>query len=157
MDKFNGIQEQKKGRKKPLGMVVLFISLIIIGLIYIFLFSPKTTGWNQAYQEERRTEAQKSTVITHEAAEVASGKVETKVMDGPGIYQANCAICHGEKLEGGIGPKLTGPNYLYGNALADNIRVITDGTTNGMPGFRKQLGPEMIHAVARYIQSYHTQ
>jgi len=66
-------------------------------------------------------------------------------------------MCHGEKLEGGIGAVLTGPKFIYGNALADHIRIITDGTTNGMPGFKKQLGPEKIHAVAHYIQTYHAQ
>jgi len=158
MGEFDGIQERDEGKKRmPLGMTILFISLIMIGLVYLYLFNPMTTGWKQVDQYQRSMEAHKSAVITHEVVEVASGKAETEEKEGPAIYQANCAMCHGEKLEGGIGPVLAGPKFLYGNALADHIRVITDGTTNGMPGFKKQLGPQKIRAVAHYILTHHTQ
>jgi len=157
MGEFDGIQEREQGKKKmPLGMTALFISLIIIGLVYLYLFSPLTTGWKQVDQYQQSMEAHTTAVITHEVKEVASGSLETKDKEGSAIYHANCAMCHGEKLEGGIGPVLTGPKFLYGNAFADHIRVITDGTTNGMPGFKKQLGPDKIHAVAHYIQTHHT-
>lgn len=157
MGEFDGIHEREEGKKKmPLGMTVLFISLIIVGLLYLYLFSPLTTGWTQVDQYQQSIEANKTAVIIHEMKEVASGTVETEDKEGPAIYQANCAMCHGEKLEGGIGPVLTGPKFLYGSALADHIRIITNGTTNGMPGFKKQLGPEKIHAVAHYIHTHHT-
>ena len=158
MGEFDGIQERTEGKKKmPLGMTVLFISLIIVGLLYLYLFSPLTTGWKQVDQYQQSIEVHKTAVITHEMKEVASGTVETEDKEGSAIYQANCAMCHGEKLEGGIGPVLTGPKFLYGNTLADHIRVITNGTTNGMPGFNKQLGRVKIHEVAHYIQTQHTQ
>ena len=158
MGEFDGIQEREEGKNKmPLGMAVLFICLIIVGLVYLYLFSPITAGWRQADQYQQSMEAHKSAVITHEKEEAASGTLETEDKEGSVIFQANCAMCHGEKLEGGIGPVLTGPKFLYGNTLADHIRIITEGTTNGMPGFKKQLGPERIHAVAHYIQTHHTQ
>jgi mono/diheme cytochrome c family protein len=65
-------------------------------------------------------------------------------------------MCHGEKLEGGIGPSLTGPKFIYGNTLADHVRVIADGTPNGMPGFQKQLGSDKVRDVAHYIYFKHS-
>lgn len=157
MGEYDGIREREEGKKKmPLGMAVLFLSLIVFGLAYLYLFSPQTTGWRQADQYERRMEAHKAAVITHEVKEAASGQSEANADKGPAIYASECSMCHGEKLEGGIGPSLTGPKFIYGNTLADHIRVIADGTPNGMPGFQKQLGPEKVHAVADYIHAHHT-
>jgi len=157
MGEYDGIREREEGKKKmPLGMAVLFLSLLVFGLVYLYLFSPLTTGWKQVEQYERRMETHKASVITHEVKEVASGRSETREDRGPAIYASDCAMCHGEKFEGNIGPSLRGPKFLYGNTLADHIRVITDGTPNGMPGFKKQLGPEKVRAVAHYIHTHHT-
>ncbi len=157
MSEHDGIREREEGKKKmPFGMTVLFLSLLVFGLVYLYLFSPQTTGWRQVDQYDRRMEAHKTAVITHEVKEVESGLSETKADKGPAIYASECAMCHGEKLEGSIGPSLTGPNFIYGNTLADHIRVIAAGTPNGMPGFQKQLGPEKVRAVAHYIYFKHS-
>jgi cytochrome c oxidase cbb3-type subunit 3 len=100
-------------------------------------------------------DAFKKSVTTQEVQAVASGASESKADLGPAIYKADCAMCHGENLEGGIGPALTGPKFVYGGTLANHIRVITDGTPKGMPGFGKQLGPEKVRAVAHYIHFRH--
>ncbi|NOT27054.1 MAG: cytochrome c, partial [Acidobacteria bacterium] len=51
---------------------------------------------------------------------------------GLGVYQAECASCHGEKLEGGLGPMLTGGTFLTawgGRTLTE----LTDKIQNTMP------------------------
>jgi cytochrome c oxidase cbb3-type subunit 3 len=101
-------------------------------------------------------EANKAAIITHEVKEVASGEAETKEDKGQAIYASDCAMCHGANLEGGIGPSLKGPTFIYGNTLADHFRVIADGTPKGMPGFQKQLGAEKVRAVAHYIYFKHS-
>jgi len=127
------------------------------GLVYLYLFSPQTTGWRQLAQYEKKMEAHKAAVITHEVKEVATGVAETKEDKGPAIYGwRTAAMCHGDKLEGNIGPSLMGPKFIYGNTLADHIRVIAEGTPNGMPGFQKQLGAEKVRAVAHYIYFKHS-
>jgi len=136
----------------PAGMTVLFLGLIVLGLCYLYLFSPQTTGWTQSAQYERRMEAFKQNVATPETKEAASGMSEgAGVEQGSTIYKTDCAMCHGENLEGGIGPALTGPKFIYGGTLADHVRAISDGTPNGMPAFGKQLGAEKVRAVARYV------
>ncbi len=157
MGEFDGIKEREEGKSKmPLAMTILFLGLVIFGLVYLYLFTPQTTGWTQGDQYQRRMDAFKKSVMTHEVQEVASGAPESAAAKGPEIYKADCAMCHGENLEGGIGPALTGPKFVYGGALVDHLRVITDGTPKGMPGFGKQLGPEKVRAVAQYVHSRHT-
>ena len=158
MGEYDGIQERDEGKKKmPVGMAVLFLFLLVFGVVYMYLFMPLTTGWRQVNQYERNMEARKAAIIAHEVKEAESGPSEDKADTGPAIYASECAMCHGEKFEGGVGPALTGPKFIYGNTLADHIRVIADGTPNGMPGFSKQLGPERVRAVAHYVHFRHTQ
>ena len=158
MGEFDGIKEREEGKKKmPFGMAVLFMVLILFGLIYLYRYMPQTTGWTQAGQYEHKMELHKKAVVSHEVKEVASGAAEGGKADkGPDIYRSDCAMCHGENLEGGIGPALTGPKFIYGGTLADHARVVADGTPNGMPGFGKQLGAEKVRAVAHYIFFRHT-
>jgi cytochrome c oxidase cbb3-type subunit 3 len=158
MAEFDGIKEREEGKNKmPLGMTVLFVGLIVFGAVYAYLFSPQTTGWKQADQYQQRMDAFKSAVMTHEVKEVETAVSEGSGAEkGPEIYKSDCAMCHGDNLEGGIGPALTGPKYIYGGTLADHVRVITDGTPNGMPAFGKQLGPDKVRAVAHYIHFRHT-
>jgi len=159
MGEYDGINEREEGRKKmPLGMVVLFMGLIITGLLYLILYLPQITGWTQAGQYEKQVKAKEA---------VLSGLVKTDIHDetehdqmmaadkGKEIYDAECSACHGEKLEGGAGPALSGPAFRFGKTLADHIRVISKGTANGMPGFEKQLGAEKIKQVASYIHTRH--
>ncbi len=102
-------------------------------------------------------EAFKQQVVTHETKEVESGRSESiSTGQGPEIYKSTCAMCHGENLEGGIGPVLLGPKFKYGGTLADHVRVITNGTPNGMPAYGKQLGPDKVRAVAHYVFFRHT-
>lgn len=161
MGEYDGIEERKEGKSKmPFGMTILFAGLIIFGLCYLYLFSPQTTGWTQLKQYQEHSEAFKQGVTIHEAKEAAlPGKVEKEdagLALGPALYKANCAMCHGENFEGGIGPALGGPKFIYGNTLADYMRVIGVGTPKGMPSFSNQLSQEKIRAVAHYAFFRHT-
>jgi cytochrome c oxidase cbb3-type subunit 3 len=157
MSDFDGIQERQEGKSRmPLGMMILFLCLIVFGFCYLYLFSPQTTGWTSADQYQRRMEALKTAAITHESKEVALDKADSGTTEqGHAIYKAECSMCHGEKLEGGIGPALTGPKFIYGGTLADFVRTINNGTPKGMPAFEKQLGPEKVRAVAHYLYFAH--
>jgi cytochrome c oxidase cbb3-type subunit III len=157
MGEYDGIEERKEGKSRmPLGMTILFIGLAVSGLYYVYLFLPQSSGWTQSKQYQQSMEVLKQTSATHESKEVASGGPVDVNNEGLAIYKTNCAMCHGENLEGGIGPALTGPKFIYGGTLADHMRVIHDGTPNGMPAFGKQLGPEKVRDVAHYVAFRHT-
>lgn len=160
MGEFDGIREREAGKKKiPLGMAVLFLGLIVFGLAYLYLFSPQTTGWNQRAQYDKYVkESQALSAPGHEEDEGAeSGALEKAeaLERGMKVYEENCAMCHGEKLEGGIGPGLLGPKFIYGQSIEDHIKVISKGTAKGMPGYEKQLGASQIYNVSLYLHSQH--
>lgn len=158
MGEFDGIREREAGSKKmPLGMFVLFTALIVFGIAYLYLFMPATTGWNQANQYEQEVKAREAELAGATKADLHAETEHEQMLaaeKGREVYIAECAACHGDKLEGGIGPALTGPKFKHGPTLDDHIRVITKGTGEGMPGF-PQLGPDKIRKVASYIHTRH--
>lgn len=79
---------------------------------------------------------------------------------GRAVYLANCASCHGTKLEGQPdwrSPGTSGRHHSDRQLLA----IITDGTAavvgggyeSDMPGFREALTSAEIEAVLDYIKS----
>ncbi len=159
MADYDGITEREEGKAKmPLGMTVLFLGLIIFGLIYIYRYLPQISGWSQAAQYEaamQALQAMHAAPAEHEASESAEHEQQETLVLGAQIFSENCAVCHGKDLAGGIGPSLLGPTFRYGASMIDHIRVISKGTTKGMPSFEAQLGSEKIHAVAAFIDSRH--
>ncbi|GEN36036.1 MULTISPECIES: c-type cytochrome [Aneurinibacillus] len=52
--------------------------------------------------------------------------------DAQKIFQASCTSCHGQNMEGGVGPNLTKVGSKYKSA--DEIKTIIVKGRNGMPG-----------------------
>lgn len=91
--------------------------------------------------------------------ETSEGTVEFVMSDeavaaGEAVYQANCLMCHGADMEGGIGPSFLDEEWLHGSTSDDIIRVITEGVPEkGMLSWGPILGPEPINQVTAYVMS----
>lgn len=71
--------------------------------------------------------------------------------DGPEIYRAVCARCHGDDLRGGQGPPLAGEGA---DSLGRPETYFTQAVSSGigrMPAFRRTLTEEQILLVSRYV------
>jgi mono/diheme cytochrome c family protein len=79
------------------------------------------------------------------AAETGDGK------SGPGrqVFTQNCAVCHGDRGEGKIGPKLAGTSH----SASEIQQLVTRGIPPKMPAFRSKLTADQIAAVAAYVRS----
>ncbi|MBE0577317.1 MAG: cytochrome-c oxidase, cbb3-type subunit II [Desulfuromonadales bacterium] len=66
------------------------------------------------------------------------------------IYQDNCAACHGEHMEGVIGPELVGADYEEEILFEIIYTGIADG---GMPSF-SNLGTERVWKLVNFIKYY---
>jgi mono/diheme cytochrome c family protein len=83
-----------------------------------------------------------------------SGGGATAAKSGPGydVYVSNCARCHGQDGEGGIGPQLAGQvttNFPDAKAEIAFVRAGRDG----MPSFAGQLSPTEIEDVVAYTRT----
>jgi cytochrome c oxidase cbb3-type subunit 3 len=74
---------------------------------------------------------------------------------GGSEFQAKCAACHGQDLQGVIGPNLTDKYWLHGKGFrTDIVKVIREGVADkGMPPWGPILKKQEIHALAAFIYS----
>jgi mono/diheme cytochrome c family protein len=72
------------------------------------------------------------------------------------LYKTKCFACH---LADGNAPmkemNLADTEWKHGSKLADIIKVIEEGVpATAMLGFKAQLQPEEIEALARYVRAF---
>ena len=73
------------------------------------------------------------------------------VAAGQAAYAA-CASCHGQNLEGGIGPNLKDAEWIHGGDEASVVKTISEGVAaKGMPAWGPILGPDKVAKVAAFI------
>ncbi len=73
---------------------------------------------------------------------------------GPGydVYLANCARCHGQDGQGGVGPKLAGVVTADFPDAQQEISVVRDGRAS-MPSFKNDLSAAQIQDVVAYTRT----
>ena len=82
-----------------------------------------------------------------EEAEAYSGITESRLM-----YRDNCAVCHGENLEGAAQGTPLRDELVHGGSMDEIIASITNGyETAGMPSWRDIFAPVEIVGLAMYI------
>ena len=69
------------------------------------------------------------------------------------VYSANCAVCHGGRLEGTTqGPALFGNEFVHGDSVEDIIRSIQRGfPADNMPAWAPVLSEQEIKQLAMYL------
>ena len=74
---------------------------------------------------------------------------------GASAFQAKCAVCHGQEMQGIIGPNLVDQYWIHGKGtLVDIAKSIRLGIVEkGMPAWDSQLPNDEIVALVVYIAS----
>lgn len=85
--------------------------------------------------------------------------IESLVSQGKGIWELNCASCHGVNGEGGVGPALDSQQFLQAatnEQMSSLIAVGVPGTQMSAYSldFGGPLTAEQIKAVAQFIRSW---
>ncbi len=84
----------------------------------------------------------------------AMSKDPTMVAAGRATFSTTCVPCHGDHLQGKIGPTLIKDKWLHGGKPTEIIHTITNGVPpKGMPTWGPVLGHERILEVASFILS----
>jgi len=154
---FDGIQEYDK--RLPNWWLFTLYGSIIFSFGYWSLYH----HWHIArepgeavvaeMQENQLAEAQNSGVITDDQMWSLS-KDATTVDEGRTIFSTTCVPCHGDHLQGKIGPTLIKDKWLHGGKPTEIIHTITNGVPpKGMPTWGPVLGRERIMQVAAFILS----
>ncbi|HEY8217387.1 MAG TPA: cytochrome c [Acidimicrobiia bacterium] len=80
------------------------------------------------------------------------GESGAQTSPGASIYAANCATCHGNAGQGGVGPVLAGKVVSKFPDAADQIAIVKDGR-GGMPSFGGDLSDAQIAQVVEYTRT----
>jgi len=153
---FDGIQELNN--PLPPWWTAGFVITVIISVLYIFYYTIQ--GKDSQYDEYNREMAKaKAQVDAYKKAHnIVDANTVTLLTDknalaeGKEIFLKNCAACHVADGGGLVGPNLTDNAWIYGCDIKDVFKVITNGTSKGMPPW-KALGADKVQKVASYVLS----
>ena len=156
---YDGIEEQNN--PMPDWWVWLFIFCIIFAFIYwLHYFSGSGLSLKQEYiaamaEYRQNIEKNAGSVVETEESLAALIKNEALLHEGGEIFAAKCAICHGDHLEGKIGPNL--PDRFWsagdGSRMAVMHTIAKGSAVKGMPAWETQLKPNEIKSVTAYVYS----
>ncbi|MDT8420589.1 MAG: cytochrome-c oxidase, cbb3-type subunit II [Desulfuromonadales bacterium] len=90
------------------------------------------------------------TTIVGELTNPYAGATHATMEGWEQIYLQNCAACHGDHMEGVIGPELAGDSYDENSLFEIIYNGIPDG---GMPAF-SSLGTDKVWKLTNFIKHY---
>lgn len=157
---YDGIVEQNN--PMPAWWIWLFLFSIIFGFHYWLHYSVADgPTLKQEYdvalkqlQEQADKSASTAAVETEDSLTVYM-KNETAVTNGAAVFTAKCAMCHGDNLEGKIGPNLTDKFWTTGDGsrMAILHTIMKGSTAKGMPAWEGMLKPKELKDVAAFVFS----
>lgn len=157
---YDGIDEHNN--PMPTWWVWSFILAIIFAFHYYIHFELTKQGPTltdelavsmKQLKELQTAAANKFPMLSEEELE-AKLKDPNLVKLGAGIFQGKCAMCHGENLEGKIGPNLTDKVWLHGGKSSEVVQTVRQGVSaKGMPAWEGLLNAEEIFGVVALIKS----
>jgi len=151
---FDGIEELNN--PLPPWWTAGFVITVLISVVYIFYYMVQ--GQDSQYDEYKRemAKAKKQVEAYKKEHNLVDANTVTLLTDkaaleeGKEIFLKNCAACHLADGGGIVGPNLTDNTWIYGCDVKSVFKVISEGTSKGMPPW-KALGAEKIQKVASYV------
>jgi cytochrome c oxidase cbb3-type subunit 3 len=154
---YDGIKELNN--PIPAWFNFLFYGTLIFAAGYLYYYH---IGDGPGQDEEYATEVvdaeiAKKKFLAKSGTSIDENNVKidsSEIVNGKGIFDANCIACHGEKGEGLVGPNLTDEFWLHGGSISDVFKVVKYGVPEkGMVSWEKNLSSKNISEVTNYIMS----
>ncbi|MCP3057917.1 c-type cytochrome [Myxococcus sp. K38C18041901] len=151
---YDGIEEHDN--QLPNWWLAILWTTLVFGAGYWFWYhiAEVSPGQLGEYAAESAEHAQRMASNTPASDELLLSLVKdpTSLENGKGVFQANCAACHGAQGQGLIGPNLTDGFWLHGSSPMAIHKVVSEGAVaKGMPAWERTLGAERVKAVTAYL------
>lgn len=158
---YDGIRELDN--KIPAWWKYAFIATILFGFVYMYRMFVSGSLPDQFQElEHSKTLAaiQKEAYLKNAANNVDEHTVtmvdQSGLAEGALLYSKNCAACHGDMGQGGVGPNLTDDYWLHKGGLKDIFYSIKYGwPEKGMKSWSEDFSPVQIARIASYVASLH--
>ena len=159
---YDGIKELDN--PVPAWFNILFLATIVFAISYLLYY--EVTGYGDTQDKEYVKEMVQAKIdntaflaTSANAIDENSVKLDnapTVLVEGKSIFATNCAVCHGDKGQGVIGPNLTDDFWLHGGGINNVFKTVKYGVPEkGMISWEKNLDPKKMSAVANFIISLH--
>lgn len=155
---YDGIKEYDN--PLPGWWLVTFYATIIFSFIYVIHYE---FGSGPTLEQELNVAMKEIQAVKPAATSTAESEEDLmkqaqdpKVLAlGGEVYTGKCASCHGNELQGLIGPNLTDKYWIHGKGkLSDMMVVIKAGVADkGMPPWEGVIKREEMIAVTAFIHS----
>ncbi|MFN8239051.1 MAG: cbb3-type cytochrome c oxidase N-terminal domain-containing protein [Chitinophagales bacterium] len=118
----------------PPWFTVSFIATIIFAMIYLYRYHVAHSAPMQIEEfeiEMKAAQAQQDSLLKLQGNQVDENSVAMLdaggVAAGGKLFAMNCAACHGDKGQGGVGPNLTDAYWIHGGSIKDVFKSIKYG------------------------------
>jgi cytochrome c oxidase cbb3-type subunit III len=150
---YDGIEEADN--QLPLWWLFTFYFAIAFATLYWFYYHEFeiSPGPADAYAAEVSARANRGGTVSAEMLD-ALARSTSEVGEGRSVFTAQCAVCHGARGEGNIGPNLTDDAWIHGGSPMEIHTTIAEGVMDkGMPSWGASLGPEAVRRATAYVLS----
>jgi cytochrome c oxidase cbb3-type subunit 3 len=143
--------------KVPLWFNVGFYGMLVVGVIYILVFT--LGSWSQVtrYEAEVAAAEQQAAVVR---AEMPTTNPYTRddaaIAEGQQLFATTCAVCHKPDGSGMVGPSLVDPYWKYGDDDSAKFVSVDAGRPLGMPPWGTQLGADKIWKILAFVDTLPT-
>jgi cytochrome c oxidase cbb3-type subunit 3 len=159
---YDGIHEYDN--PLPPWWVYLFIITIIWSVVYMFYYHFTDMGDSSKKEYVKEVQdwdnkiaalaASGNSELTYKAEDYVIKNDEATLNSGKAIFVKNCLSCHGQNLEGGVGPNLTDDYWIHGGKIENIVTTILNGVPEkGMITWKNTLLKKEVLAAANYIKS----
>lgn len=155
---YDGIHELDN-KLPPWWVALFYVTILFAGayLVYYHFTDIGPSSLDEYNTEVAQAEEQVAEYLAKQANLIDESNVtaltdEKSLEAGKAIFLANCAACHGQNGEGGVGPNMTDHYWLHGGKITDIFKTIKYGVPEkGMISWQSQLRPADMHQVASYL------
>lgn len=157
---YDGIRELDN--KLPPWWLLLFYGSIIFAGVYMYNYHRSDSTWSSEAEYYASVKAAHKKIkenLARQANAVDESNVtalmdENTLLVGESIYFEKCAVCHGQKGEGLVGPNFTDEYWVHGGGAKNIFKTIKYGVPEkGMISWQSQLRPAEMQAVTSYVLS----
>lgn len=157
---FDGISELDN--PTPPWFNFIFYTTIIVAIIYLFNYH------YFKYSKLQDDEYKEQVAIANTAKEAylkSAGNLidentvklmndEKSLTAGGILFKEKCAVCHGDKGEGKVGPNFADEYWIHGGSVNDIFKTIKYGVpAKGMISWQNSLNGQQMQDLASYIKS----
>lgn len=139
-----------------------FYAGVVFAIAYLLHFHVFKTGDLMIAEYEKeviQAEAIKAEFLASNTEAVDENTVTllddaARIASGEKAFKLNCAACHGQAGEGGVGPNLTDDYWLHGGDVKSIFKTIKYGVPEkGMVSWKATFSPGQIQELSSYIKT----